>query len=266
MSEEWNNKSEGHPGSTKAEVTNDTVSLLMSHASVRQFQDRPVSEEQLAAIIGAGQMASTSSNVQAYSVIAVTDPSLKAQLSALSGNQAYIEQCPVFLVWCADLYRLHEATEPHLQSAEVFESTENFIVATVDAALAAQNAAIAAESLGMGIVYIGGVRNNIAELSELLGLPDRVYPVFGMCLGYPAGTSGLRPRLPLEAVLHRNGYNKEKTAEQVAVYDEVSSKYMHERTGGQSDKPWSAMMAGRFAEPARMHMKEFLLQKGFMRK
>lgn len=249
-----------------SKVTNDTVSLLMSHASVRQFQDRPVTEEQLAAIIGAAQMASTSSNVQAYSVIAVTEPGLKAQLSALSGNQAYIEQCPVFLVWCADLYRLRETTAPYLQTAESFESTENFIVATVDAALAAQNAAIAAESLGMGIVYIGGVRNNIAELSELLGLPERVYPVFGMCLGYPAGASGLRPRLPLEAVLHRNGYDKEKTAVQVAAYDEVSSVYMRERTGGESDTPWSAVMAKRFAEPSRMHMKEFLQNKGFMQK
>lgn len=168
---------------------NETLELLNQHVSVRQYLDKPVSEEQLAAIIGAGQMASTSSNVQAYSVIAVTEPGLKAQLAALSGNQAYIEQCPVFLVWCADLYRLHETTAHYLQSAESFDSTENFIVATVDAALAAQNAAIAAESLGMGIVYIGGVRNNIAELSELLNLPERVYPVFGMCLGYPAGAS-----------------------------------------------------------------------------
>ncbi|MEK5234471.1 oxygen-insensitive NADPH nitroreductase [Paenibacillus sp. FSL L8-0470] len=245
---------------------NETLELLNQHVSVRQYLDKPVSEEQLAAIIGAGQMASTSSNVQAYSVIAVTEPGLKAQLAALSGNQAYIEQCPVFLVWCADLYRLHETTAPYLQSAESFDSTENFIVATVDAALAAQNAAIAAESLGMGIVYIGGVRNNIAELSELLNLPERVYPVFGMCLGYPAGASGRRPRLPLEAVLHRNGYDKAKTAGQVAAYDEVSSAYMRERTGGQSDAPWSAMMAKRFAEPARMHMKEFLQEKGFMQK
>lgn len=243
---------------------NETLELLNRHASVRQYMDKPVSEEQLAAIIGAGQMASTSSNVQAYSVIAVTEPGLKAQLAALSGNQAYIEQCPVFLVWCADLYRLRQTTEPYLQSAETFDSTENFIVATVDAALAAQNAAIAAESLGMGIVYIGGVRNNIAKLSELLNLPELVYPVFGMCLGYPAGASGLRPRLPLEAVLHRNGYDIEKTAEQVAAYDEVSSAYMRERTGGQNDAPWSAMMAKRFADPARMHMMKFLQEKGFM--
>lgn len=248
-------------------VFNETLTLLMNHASVRQFQDKPVSEEQLAAIIGAAQMASTSSNVQSYSAIAVTEPALKARLASLAGNQAYIEQCPVFLVWCADLYRLREITAPYLgEEASYVDSTENLIVATVDVALAAQNAAVAAESLGLGIVYIGGIRNHIAEVSELLGLPELVYPVFGMCLGYPAGSSGLRPRLPLKAVLHHNGYQAETTVEQVKAYDEVTRAYMHERTGGQNDTPWSAMMARRLAEPARLHMKEYLHQKGFMQK
>lgn len=248
-------------------VNNDTLSLLMKHASVRQFQDKPLSEEQLAAIIGAGQMASTSSNVQAYSVIAVTDTALKSELAGLAGNQAYIEQCPVFLVWCADMYRLHEVAQPHVQDAATYEdSTENFIVATVDVALAAQNAAVAAESLGLGIVYIGGIRNNIAKVSELLELPELVYPVFGMCLGYPAGVNGLRPRLPQQAILHRNKYNAKAAVEQVKVYDEVSQAYLRERTGGKNDTPWSAIMAKRLAEGTRLHMKDFLQEKGFMRK
>lgn len=249
------------------EANNDTINLLMRHASVRKYKDTPVSEGQLNAIIGAGQMASTSSNVQAYSVIAVTDSALKSQLAGLAGNQAYIEQCPVFLVWCADLYRLREVTKPHLQGETSYEdSTENLIVASVDAALAAQNAAVAAESLGLGIVYIGGIRNQIAEVSELLGLPELVYPIFGMCVGYPDGATGLRPRLPLEAVLHRNHYNAEATVEQVKTYDKVSSDYMRERTHGAKDTPWSVIMAERLAQPARLHMKEFLLSKGFLKR
>lgn len=251
------------------QVNNDTISLLMRHASVRKFKDMPVSEEQLTAIIGAGQMASTSSNVQAYSVIAVTDSALKSELAGLAGNQAYVEQCPVFLVWCADLYRLREVTKPHLQGETSYEdSTENLIVATVDVALAAQNAAVAAESLGLGIVYIGGIRNQIAKVSELLGLPELVYPVFGMCVGYPDpdGASSLRPRLPLEAVLHRNHYNAEATVEQVKTYDQVSSDYMRKRTHGAKDTPWSVIMAERLAQPARLHMKEFLLEKGFFKR
>lgn len=249
------------------QVNNDTISLLMNHASVRRFQNKPVSEAQLTAIIGAAQMASTSSNVQAYSVIAVTDSLLKTKLAGLAGNQAYVEQCPVFLVWCADLYRLREVTKPHLQGETSYEdSTENLIVATVDAALAAQNAAVAAESLGLGIVYIGGIRNQIAEVSELLGLPELVYPVFGMCVGYPDGATSLRPRLPLEAVLHRNHYHAEATVEQVGIYDQVSSDYMRERTNGAKDTPWSVIMAERLAQPARLHMKDFLEGKGFLKR
>ncbi|NQX46737.1 oxygen-insensitive NADPH nitroreductase [Paenibacillus tritici] len=246
---------------------NETLELLNRHTSVRQYQDKPVNEELLAAIIGAGQMASTSSTVQAYTVIAVTEPDLKAQLSKLSGNQAYIEQCPVFLVWCADLYRLREAAAPHLQGTPSYEdTTENLIVATVDVALAAQNAAVAAESLGLGIVYIGGIRNEIADVSELLNLPELVYPVFGMCLGYPAAVNGIRPRLPQAAVLHHNGYQAAAAVDQAKVYDGISRDYMRQRTGGQSEISWSEMMAKRQAQPSRMHMKEFLLSKGFMQR
>lgn len=245
---------------------NETLALLMNHRSIRKYSDKPVSEEQLAAVVAAGQMASTSSNVQAYTVIAVTDSDKKQALSRLAGNQAYIVECPVFLVWCADLYRLKKSAEPHLGDSPTYEdSTENFIVATVDAALAAQNAAVAAESLGMGIVYIGGIRNAIAEASELLELPELVYPVFGMCLGYPDQEPGLRPRLPQPAVLHRDRYDPGALAE-VKTYDEISSAYLAKRTNGANTVPWSQLMAKRLAEPVRLHMQDFLKQKGFMKR
>lgn len=248
-------------------TVNETLSLLMNHRSVRQFTDQQVTEEQLESIISAGQMASTSSNVQAYSVIAITDPELRGKLATLAGNQAYVEQCSVFLVWCADLYRLQQVTAPHLGEQTSYEdSMENLIVATTDVALAAQNAAVAAESLGLGIVYIGGIRNRIAEVSELLELPELVYPVFGMCIGYPDQENGLRPRLPLEAVLHKNGYNKEQSVEQAAKYDVTTKQYMIERTDGKNDTPWSQMMATRLTQPHRLHMKEFLENKGFMKR
>ncbi|MNM78399.1 FMN reductase (NADPH) [compost metagenome] len=141
--------------------------------------------------------------------------------------------------------------------------TESFIIATVDTALAAQNAAVAAESLGLGIVYIGGIRNRIAEVAELLELPDLVYPVFGMCLGYPDQEPGLRPRLPVSAVLHWDEYDTDKTEEQVEIYDKTMTEYLRERTGGQKDKPWSELMAEKLTQPSRLHMREFLQKRGF---
>ncbi|WP_172253528.1 oxygen-insensitive NADPH nitroreductase [Saccharibacillus deserti] len=244
---------------------NDTLSLLMNHRSVRKYTDQPVAREHLEAIVAAGQMASSSSNVQAYTVIAVTDPDLKNKLSAHAGNQAYIRECPVFLVWCADLSRLKKAAKTHTPDVPSYEgAAENFIVATVDAALASQNAAVAAESLGLGIVYIGGIRNEIEQVSETLGLPDYVYPVFGMCVGYPDPQhgAGLRPRLPLEAVLHMNGYSEEQSERGVEAYDETSVRYITERTGGQRTSSWSEQMAVKLTTPSRMQLRAFLESKG----
>ncbi|EES74215.1 putative oxygen-insensitive NADPH nitroreductase [Paenibacillus sp. oral taxon 786 str. D14] len=243
---------------------NETISKMLEHRSIRKYSDRPVTRELVEQIISAGQMASSSSNVQAYTVIAVTDADRKAKLAELCGNQAYVAECPVFLVWCADLSRLKRAAERHLPSETTYEgTTENFIVATVDTALAAQNAAIAAESLGLGIVYIGGIRNHSEEVADLLDLPHLSYPVFGMCLGYPDQNPGVRPRLPLPAILHWNQYDTAGQEEQVAAYDEVMSKYLSERTGGAKDTPWSELMAEKLAQPARLHMREFLEKRGF---
>lgn len=243
---------------------NETISKMLEHRSIRKYSDRLVPRELIEQIVSAGQMASSSSNVQAYTVIAVTDADRKAKLAELCGNQAYVAECPVFLVWCADLSRLKRAAERHIPSETTYEgTTENFIVATVDTALAAQNAAIAAESLGLGIVYIGGIRNHSEEVADLLGLPQLSYPVFGMCLGYPDQNPGLRPRLPLPAVLHWNRYDTAGQEEQVAAYDQIMSSYLRERTGGAKDTPWSELMAEKLAQPARLHMREFLEKRGF---
>lgn len=246
---------------------NETISLLMNHRSIRKYKSEQVTEEQLNTIIKAGQMASSSSSVQAYSVIAISDPEQKRALSILAGNQAYIEQCSVFLVWCADLYRLQKVSESQLgDQPTCVDSTENLIVATADAALAAQNAAVAAESMGLGIVYIGGVRNQIAEFSEQLNLPELVYPVFGMCVGYPDQDPGIRPRLPLESVLHHGAYDAQRTVEEVKNYDNTYTEYMRARSGDKPVASWSQFMAKRLAEPVRLHMKDFLQGKGFMKR
>lgn len=241
---------------------NAMIELLMQHRSIRRFKSTPITEEVIHTIVQAAQRASTSSNVQAYSVIAVTDSQLKQQLAEIAGNQQNVLECPLFLVWCADLYRNQVAVEAEgIQM--VAGTTENFIVATVDAALAAQNAAIAAESLGLGIVYVGGIRNNIREVTRLLGLPKLVYPVFGMCIGYPDQDPGLRPRLPLEAVLHREKYNVD-AAPAIRKYDGVMREYYLERTGGKRDTTWSKEMAAKYSRRFRIEMREYLQEQGFM--
>jgi FMN reductase (NADPH) len=168
------------------EQRSNMIDLLQNHRSIRKFTDQKITSEDLEQILYSAQMAATSSHVQAYSIVGVTDQEKKKQLAEWAGDQSYVENCAHFFVFCADLHRLGEvAIRKEKDLKDSLDYTEMFMVATIDAALAAQNAAIAAESLGLGIVYIGGIRNNPDKVSQLLKLPDKVYPVFGMCLGYP---------------------------------------------------------------------------------
>ena len=169
-------------------------------------------------VVAAGQRASTSSNLQAYSVVAVTDPATKERLAELCGDQKQIRQAPVFLAWCADLSRLDRICRARGYE-QVSEHVESFLVAAVDAAIAMQNAALAAESLGLGMCYIGAIRNHPADVIELLGLPRLVFPVSGMTLGWPAAEPFIRPRLPLAAVLHWERYDTTAEPEALAAYD-----------------------------------------------
>jgi len=245
---------------------NEVIEQLMKHRSIRKFKDKPIPHELLESIIRAGQMASTSSNVQAYSVIVITDRYKRAKIAELAGNQAYVAACPVFLIWCADLYRLSQAAALHsFDKVHYSDSVENLLVATVDTALAAQNAAVAAESLGLGVVYIGGIRNHIAAVAEELELPQLVYPVFGMCLGFPDQEPISRPRLPLHSVLQYNSYDTEQALSGIASYDDASSAYLLARSNGKSSVPWSMQMSKRLTDPVRLHMKSFLQDKGFMK-
>lgn len=247
---------------------NVTIQTMLNHRSIRKYKETPLSEQLLHTLIQAGQMASTSSNVQAYSIINIVDPELRHQLAEIAGPQWHVDTAPVFLVWCADLYRVVAASESTIgEHIENVELTENFVVATVDTALAAQNTALAAESLGLGILYVGGLRNQIAKVSELLQLPQYVYPLFGMCVGYPDEDPIIRPRFALEAVLHQNVYNEDQVKESIAEYNGRAREYVNARSNGTQNFDWSHSMSRRLSAPnQRRRQKEFFISKGFMKK
>ncbi|PID63052.1 MAG: oxygen-insensitive NADPH nitroreductase [Gammaproteobacteria bacterium] len=241
---------------------NDTMTLLQSHRSIRKFTDEPVAQDTVEAIVACGQAAATSSNLQASTVIQVSNPDTRQAMAELAGGQNWVASAPVFLVWCADLARSGRACA--LAGGE-FEAgmTEHFIIATVDVALAAQNAAVAAESLGLGICYIGGLRNDPAKVSALLALPDQVYPVFGFCLGHPAQDPEVKPRLPVAAVLMQERYDASARDAHIADYDEALANYYRTRTGGRKDSRWSEEMKKLVGKESRPHMRSFLDSRGF---
>ena len=130
--------------------------------------------------------------------------------------------------------------------------------------LYAQNLVVAAESAGLGICYIGALRNDPARVTEILELPQQVYPVFGMCLGYPDQDPEVKPRLPLSVVLKENGYHTTGEAEAIAAYDERMRAYYAARTDNQKAQGWSEQMAGLLGREGRPHMLEFLRSQGFI--
>jgi len=211
---------------------NDVIATLLAHRSVRAYRPDPLPPGTLESLIAAAQSAATSSNLQTWSVVAVTDPARKARLATLAARQAHIEQCPLFLVWVADVSRLDRVGAATGTEMAVTPFLETFLVAAIDAALAAQNAVIAAESLGLSTVYIGALRNQPEAVAAELELPPSAMGVFGLCIGYadPAVPAEVKPRLAPNAVLHHERYDAGADAAARAAYDQEMMAFS-ERNG-----------------------------------
>ena len=241
---------------------NPTIELLKSHRSIRKFKKRKVDDELVRIIMETAQCAATSSHVQAYTVIRVTDPEVRREIADLSGPQAWVEQAPVFLVFCADLTRLEKACSMHAKEmAQGF--AEQFVVATVDTALLAQTAMVTAESLGLGGVFIGGIRNDPRKICKLLHIPEKAFPVFGMCLGYPDHAPPPKPRLPLEAIFKNDRYDRKNEDGILKAYDRITNTYYQTRDSNLKDQTWSGQISDFMSRKIRPHMKSFLQKQGF---
>ncbi len=244
---------------------NAMMQLLQSHRSIRKFTDQTVADDLVNEIIRCGQSAATSSNLQATTVIRVREEATRRKIAQLAGDQQYVVTAGAFLVFCADLHRPGIACE--LQGGHFTPGmTEHFIIATVDVALFAQNCAIAAESMGLGICYIGGIRNDPATVAQLLALPDQVYPVFGFCMGYPAQDPEIKPRLPLPMVLKEEKYDDDQDIAGIDAYDEKLAMYYRTRTGGTKESCWTREMKALVGKESRPHMRGFLNSRGFLMK
>lgn len=243
-------------------IADDMLSLLRSHTSFRKYKDEQIPIEKLRKMLYSAQHAASSNFVQAYSVILVTEEEKKRKIGELSRNQPQINSAPVLLLFCADMKRLEYACRKNNENIQQ-QTTENFIVSVVDTALFAQNFVIAAESQGYGICFIGGVRNNPEEIGDIVGLPDKVFPLFGMTVGIPDEQQLVKPRLPLEAILHENNYDETKYDAIIDQYDQILSDYYKNRFTNNKDSNWSDTISTFLSEKRREHIKSFLADKGF---
>lgn len=249
-------------------MTTPTIELMAQHGSVRHYKPDPVPPSLIEKIVGAGQRASTSSNLQTYSVIATTDNEKRKKLQEIAGGQVHIRQAPIFLLWCADFSRLKRVCLHKGYEVEA-KYLENFLVAAVDAAIAAQNAGLAAESLGLGFCYIGAIRNQPRSVISLFDLPELVYPVFGMTIGWPVEAPLIRPRLPLNAILHWEEYQEDDLS-LLEDYDQSmidTGIYAGRQVDRQDQAPekygWMEHSARRVSKPSRPQLKETIQEVGF---
>ncbi|AOZ93057.1 oxygen-insensitive NADPH nitroreductase [Paenibacillus crassostreae] len=245
---------------------NNTLELLHNHTSVRSYTNQPLTEEQRDAIFKAANQTSSFSLLQAVSIIRITDPDLRKKVMQLCVNQPYIEEAAEFWIFCSDFNRNHQIA-PDVD----IEYIEFLLIGSLDAGLMAQNALTAAESMGLGGVFIGGVKANINELSELLNLPKYVIPLVGLCIGIPSGDKpALKPRLPQSMVLLENQYQP-LDKEQLAVYDEAMLKYYESRPVKapftvKKVKGWSEHIQDHLQRSILPEMLEYLNKQGYANK
>ncbi len=246
------------PGQPPPAQWNAVIATILDHRSQRHFLPRALPEGKLELLVAAAQSASTSSNLQFWSVVAVQEPAHKARLATLAGDQQFIRDAPLLLVWLADLARLDAIGAQAGTPAEGLDYLEPFLVGVVDAALAAQSALIAAESLRLGGVYVGAMRNLPEQVATELALPARVFAVFGMAIGWPdkAAGSDVKPRLSPPVVLHRERYQPEMPHAAVAAYDATMRDFQREQ--GMRAADWSRQSIARVKDAAALRGRDRL--------
>ena len=242
--------------------SNPTIELLMSHRSVRSFEEKPVSEDTISVILNAAQMAPTSSYLQAYTIIRVSDRSKRIILKEASEGQPWIESAPLVLLFCADLCRLDNMLP--VKDSNIPHNAELFTVAVTDTALCAQRALIAAQSLGLGGVFVGGIRNDLPSVAKTFSLPNLVFPLFALCMGYPSAIPAQRPRMPLSFIYADDCYPELPNPDMLEEYDNTVLDYFREITEGKSHHGWISRACHALESKPRYGVSSFLKSSGFL--
>ncbi|MDR1792298.1 MAG: NADPH-dependent oxidoreductase [Bacteroidales bacterium] len=184
---------------------NSTIEILQNHRTIRSYTQQPISEQMLEQILRSAIQGSTTGNMQLYSIIVNRDEAIKKQIAPLHFNQKPVLEAPLILTFCADFNRFIQWCN-YRNAPHGYDNMQCFSWAVVDAVIAAQNACIAAEAMGLGICYIGTVTYNVKPLKEIYHLPKYVVPIACITVGYPAENPPLTDRLPPEAVIHHETY------------------------------------------------------------
>ncbi len=248
----------------------EAIQSLLQRRVIRKYKNAPLTEETLNLLLSAAQSAPTKSNLQQYSIIMVSDSMLRDRIAALVPSMPWMKTAPLIAVFLGDVRRIRRLAEMRGHTYQN-NNADTFMNAAVDAAIAMQCFMIAADHLGLGTCPISYIRDRIDDLAELLRLPDGVFPIAGLCVGYPDDPGHVSMRLPQKIVVHQNHYDDSELEADISHYDERAharfslppAKQRHIDKYGVLDKcTWSENAARQLSLPERAGFAEFLRRKG----
>jgi len=250
---------------------NTTLSDILNHRSCRTYKPDPIPEDLLQTLFAAAFSAPSKSDLQQACVIRVEDRTKQERIAALSPYTTWVANAPVFMVWCGDSRRIRRLSEWRSHQF-ANDHLDAFMNAAVDASIAMQTFIIAAEAIGLGCCPVSEIRDQITPLSAELGLPKWVFPVAGLCVGWPAVETQISLRLPLHTTMHLDRYDDSELIEQVTDYDRrreaieqtpPEQQRMVEKYGINSEYGWSENRTRQYAVPARTDFGHYIRVQGF---
>lgn len=245
----------------------EKLKTIFARASVRQFLDKPIPDQVMDLLFKAALCAPTSSHIQAFSIVKVNQPTARQQIYEITGKQEWILSCPQFLIFCADLNKVCAFSGLSVDSPVV--SQDAYLASLMDAALVGMTLSLAAEQLSIGNVMIGSIRNDVEAIAQLLQLPEGVFPLFGMCLGYYEFRKKPKPRLPQHMFVFDETYElPQNSAQLLSEYHEKLKNYYEvaalEHKGlRNSNKTWIQSASNAIQNEKRKLMGEVLKKRGF---
>jgi len=241
----------------------NTLDIMNNHRSIRNFESQPLTDQTKKRLLTAARSGSSSNFVQATSIIEIQDKQIRTEIADISHSANYVNKSGAFYIFVADLYRQSQLLREHHRDLNPLKTMESLLVSVVDTTIAAENMAVAAESLGLGICFIGGIRNNLPQISKLIQLPKYTVPLFGMTIGVPTVKNAVKPRMPFKNFAATDHYDSSNFTD-LAQYDAVMQEYYQNRPSHPKQMDWSTSQLDFFKTLRRPEVIEFIHQQGFL--
>jgi nitroreductase len=255
----------------KSVTANETLSNILSRRSHRAFKPEPVPRDLLDTLLATAFSAPSKSDLQQASVILVQDRAKQRRIAQLSAYTDWLADAPVFMVWCGDSRRIRKLAEWR-GNAFANDHLDAFMNAAVDAGICMQTFIVAAESIGLGCCPVSQIRDQIEPLSQELALPEFVFPVAGLCLGWPQDLGSVNLRLPMTVTTHIDAYQDDNLVAEVSAYDRrreaidktpPQQQRMVKEFGVAPEYGWSENRTRQYSQPARQDFGAYIRRQGF---